>query len=229
MKRVSELRASWVRVVVMAAAAVAVSAGVAQAAVIGTIEHNYGTGAGQVSTPSLGSGTCDTLNLDSITVREASGGCQRFYDIFDFSAAEFDFVSISSFELELTFNSTGSVALLEDWRVRPATSALSAPDAPTSSRLISSQSPQTFVFHAGNLSIFNAIVTNRQFYLWFAEYTSNNLFGLQNFNLLSASLTINGEPKPAENVPDAGSSMLLMGLGFSLVAGASRRLRARRS
>ena len=85
---------------------------------LGTVEHDYGTGAGQVSPTSQGAGSCDVMELNSVAVRSASH-CQRFFDKFDLTAWAAD--TISSFTLTLNFNRARN-ELLERWAPRPASS-----------------------------------------------------------------------------------------------------------
>ena len=191
------------------------------AATIVTITHDYGTGAGETSAPSLGAGSCDTLNANSITVRDSSG-CQRFYDLFDFSGASY--ASISGFELQLTFALTSDIFVpfpdtlpgiffLERWHVRPASSSTNAvtddAEMPAMERRLLPFT-QTFTFD-NTLSIFDAIVAERTFGLWF----SDTAIGANDFNLRTAVLTVQGE----RSAPEPATLALF---GFALLAGRAR-------
>ncbi|MCC5886363.1 MAG: hypothetical protein JJT88_08005 [Gammaproteobacteria bacterium] len=188
----------------------------ANATLLTTISHDYGTGPGQVSTPSLGAGTCDTLNSDSITITNSSG-CQRFFDVFDFSGVAYD--SISGFELTLTYSDARAGFWgLQPWRVRPASS-------PTEAVTLTSEQPSlgssndlvtnTFAFEP-SLSIFDDILAGEAFYLWFNATAG----GAQSFNLFSADLAIFGEPATSAVPTPATLALLLGGLGL---LGAFRR------
>ncbi|MCC5795167.1 MAG: hypothetical protein JJT85_10610 [Chromatiales bacterium] len=189
----------------------------ANAALIGTITHDYGTGPGQVSTPSLGAGTCDTLNSNSITVTNSSG-CQRFFDVFDFSGFAYD--SIDSFELTLGFSDTNSLVeqcflffcsdVRDDWRVRPASSAINGSASLPAMTRSDSYVEQTFAFDS-TLDLFGDIVAGEAFYLWFAQEAG----GARSFELFSASLSVFGTPTAA--VPAPAPLGLLLG-GIALLA-----------
>ncbi len=182
------------------------------AAPLFTIEHDYGTST--YTPPSLGAGTCDTLNSNSVTVRTGSN-CQRFYDTFDFS--DMTFGEITHFELTVSVSGTSNQLINESWRVRPGVSATEAPNPPAGN-VLPNNGTQTFVFNEGNLSVFQDIVDNGAFYLWFSQY------GLQwpsdhNFTLHSASLSAYGT---AAAVPEAGS-LGLLALGLVALGVARRR------
>lgn len=197
----------------------------AQAALIGTITHDYGTGPGQVSAPGLGAGTCDTLNSNSITVTNGSG-CQRFYDAFDFSGFAYD--SIERFELTLGFSGTDTAIrqcvlvifcsnVVDDWRARPASSAINGSGSLPALTKSGSYTEQTLVFNSG-LDIFGDILAGEAFYLWFAQQAS----GARSFELFSASLSIFGEPSTA--VAEPAPLALMLG-GLALLAAARRKAR----
>lgn len=200
-----------------AAAATMLLATSAQAALIGTISHDYGTGPGQVSAPGLGAGTCDTLNSNSITVTNGSG-CQRFYDLFDFSGFAYD--SIDRFELTLGFSDTNTRGGLlnlfrDDWRARPASSATNGSGSLPALARSDSYTEQTLVFDSG-LDVFGDILAGEAFYLWFAQEAS----GARSFKLFSASLSIFGEPSTA--VAEPAPLALMLG-GLALLAAARRK------
>lgn len=191
-------------------------AGQAQADLIGTVTHDYGTG----SYAPLG-GSCDTLNADSVTVRNGSN-CGRFYDAFDFS--HLDYGSIDSFTLNVNFGDTADYQWLfiflvsyEQWRVRPAASASDGSDINNSTvniNRVSGQGSNSYTFDS-TLDVFDEILDGESFYLWF-NHAGWNLFGTHSFNLYSASLDVYGTP--SSTVPAPGVlgllGMGLMGLGL---------------
>jgi hypothetical protein len=159
---------------------------------LGSINKTYGTGQ---STASTGTGSCDTINANSITVTDASK-CARFSDEFNFQSI--DYSSIDHLTLTLTFGATNNLYLglfREDWRVRFADSATSATppnfDMTTASGTIS----QSFILNASQAAVFNNVVANGKMYLWFADQAA----GANNFNLYSARLDVFGTevPEPA--------------------------------
>lgn len=196
------------------------------ASLIGNVDHAYGT---DNYVPSfLGSTACDTKHANSLTVKDSGPiNCQRFVDVFDFSA--FDFASVDYFELELTFSATNNdncwwiFCDYENWYVRPAKSTSFAATSSEERSLIRADGKtiQTFMFNATNLSsIFSDIVDNKKFYLWFAEES----FGSDQFNLFNAKLSVYGSPviidvgnniDPAK-VP-APASLALLGLGLLML------------
>lgn len=193
------------------------------AGLIGNIEHNYGTTSYIPS--SMGTKSCDSKNANSIIVKDTAKakGCQRFADVFDFSAL--DFASVDRFELNLSFSNTGSyldfLRLFEDWSVHPASTSKAATSAEMRSleQTTGARITQSFTFNASNLSsIFNEIVDNKKFYLGFAESS----FGADNFNLYSANLSVYGTAasQPAADEPakvPAPASIALLGLGLLML------------
>ncbi|MDM4768348.1 PEP-CTERM sorting domain-containing protein [Pelomonas sp. SE-A7] len=188
----------------LALAALALAFGNANAGLIGSIEHQYGSAAGKIATAST-TGGCDTLNTNSITVRDGSNCGQRFVDLFDFTALNMS--SVEKFVLTLNFASNNGV--LEWWAARPADSTVhgSASNSllnTTGSTAIS----QSFTF-TSSLDVFNPIVNNDKFYLWFVENGPLS----QNFTLNSAKLEVYGTA-----VPEPTSLALLAAAGLGLVA-----------
>ena len=198
-------------------------ANASQAALIHTsvdLVHDYGNGVGKYSPNSLNSSnTCDTLNSNFVTVTDSSS-CGRFYDYFDFSVA--DFASITSLELTLDFSGAGNGRFWsEDWNVRPGASASqgSGYDYGHDVNITSS----VITFDASNLgsTIFANMLVNERFTLMFAEESWFN----DNFELYSASLTVNGQTQevvlpqsnPATKVPEP-SMLALFGLGLLFIS-----------
>ena len=196
------------------AGAVAMMAGLAfsvQAALIGTITHDYGH---SYAAPSLGSDTCDALNLNSITVTNGEG-CQRFYDIFDFS--HLNFASIDKFELTLSYDLAADIVCRwifcldrNNWYARPA---IDAEDGSgnfrfVNSRLQSGTQTATIMFDS-SLDVFTQIVDSESFYLWFSRSTGRN-----SFDLYSASLSVFGTPASDTTPVPAPATLALLGLGL---------------
>ena len=77
---------------------------------------------------------------------------------------------------------------------------------------------QTFEFDIVNLDIFNTIVEQEAFYLWFAEES----WLTSQFNLYSARLDIHGTQQSQNPVPEP-STMLLLGLGLLGVTSLGRK------
>lgn len=169
--------------------ALVLASGAASAAPLLTITKNYGSNYGTT----LSAGTCDTLNATSVTIRDTSSGCARFSDVFNFSAV--GAASIDSFTLSLTFANTDGVNFMvfpEDWRARPAAGATGSSNLLFDLNSTGSAALTQAFTYTGSLDVFNQIVSAKQFGLWFADEG----FGANNFNLLSASLTVNGVPEP---------------------------------
>lgn len=195
------------------------------AGLIGNIEHNYGTTSYIPS--SMGTKSCDSKNANSITVKDTAKGCQRFADVFDFSALDFD--TVDHFQLDLTFSGANDRDCFwifgcyanEDWSVHPASTSKAATSAEMRSleQTTGARITQSFTFNASNLSsIFNEIVDNKKFYLGFAESS----FGADNFNLYSANLSVYGTAasQPVVDEPakvPAPASIALLGLGLLML------------
>jgi len=192
------------------------SSTMASAAVVqvGSITRNYGTSG---TTPaSMPAGTCDTLNSNSVTIRDTGSGCQRFYDMFDFGAMQYG--SLDRLVLTLSFSNTNN--LLEDWKVRFAQSPTVA--VPTAglinmNEVGSAGTTQSFTLNFVNGgSVFTTVAANEKMYLWFSEEG----FGAHNFTLSSARLDVYGTalPEPA--------GMALFGIALGAL-GVARRRRTR--
>jgi PEP-CTERM motif len=169
--------------------AFALVSGAASAAPLLTITKNYGSNYGTT----LPSGSCDTVNAASVTIRDG-GGCGRFSDVFNFSSV--GSATIDSFTLSLTFANTNNVNFMvfpEDWRARPAAGATGSGNLSFDLATTGASSLTQAYTYTSSLDVFNQIVSSKQFGLWFADEG----FGANNFNLLSASLTVNGVPEPA--------------------------------
>lgn len=182
------------------------------AAVIGTITHKYGSNPGHGAKASTGGNSCDTLNNNSITVRDnGAPNCARFLDVFDFSSMNFS--NVSSLVLNVNFGQTNDVWFIfgEDWNVRGASSAMFTDSSMKGMSNVNGNTTQTFTFDSGSAA-FNAIVANRKFYLGFADQAWNQ----NEFSLKSASLAVNG------TVPEP-TSIALFGLALAGFAFARRR------
>ncbi|MGX9221515.1 PEP-CTERM sorting domain-containing protein [Massilia varians] len=171
----------------------------ASAAVVqlGSISRTYGSSA---STPaSMPAGSCDTLNTNSVTVKEGSN-CQRFYDIFDFSSLNYE--SLDRLELTLSFGATNTLAEL--WRVRFADSATHGSNTKQTMDRKTGPVSQTFTLRPSQADVFSQIAANKQLFLWFSEEG----LGTHNFTLYSAKLDVYGTavPEPA--------SMALFGIAL---------------
>ncbi|MBO9687337.1 MAG: hypothetical protein J7598_12045 [Mitsuaria chitosanitabida] len=198
----------------IATLALVLLAGASQAApvLLGSVTHNYGNAAGQ-SKGGYTNNSC--VKSGYVIVKDTSNGCgnSRFADTFDFSSLNIG--TVTSLSLSLTFAATNDVTAFffpEDWRVRPASGTTGSNSLFDMTRT-GSAITQTFTFTADNLDVFASIVSNRNFGLWFSE---ESLFS-QQFNLLSATLNVNGAA-PAVAVPEptalALASLALLALGF---------------
>lgn len=184
------------------------------AGLIGSIEHNYG--ASNYIPESMASNSCDSKASAHISIKDSSG-CQRFVDLFNF--ADFNFESVDYFTLDLTFSATRDDSCIlilfcnyESWQVRPGVSTISAPSSGLQDLKRSNGiTQQSFIFNADNLSIFDEIVDNKKFYLWFAENSS----GSDQFNLYNASFNVYGTAAaqaPAQVPVPASIALFALGL-----------------
>lgn len=186
--------------------------GVAQAATVslGTIIHDYGSGAGQMAPASQGAGSCDVLNTNSVTVRSASG-CQRFYDSFDFSTFGYD--SIDRFELTLDFTGARNETFgFERWAPRPASSASGG--SSQTATFLNASGPQSWVFD-DSLDVWDDIVSSGSFYLWMSREL---VAGVNSVNLNYARLEVFGTERtePPEGTVSSPGSLALASLGIGL-------------
>jgi hypothetical protein len=202
--------------------ALAVSAVQAAPVLLDTLEHDYGTGTGQVAPSSMGAGSCDVMGTNSVTVRSASG-CQRFYDEFDFGGLSYD--SIDRFEFTLGYSGARNelvfpfVGSLERWAPRPASSTSNG-SAQTAAYLGSS-GVQTWVFDS-SLDIFGDILASESFFAWMSREGG---WGTLSVDLDFAKLEIYGSPE-TNAVPTPGTLALAL---FGLVAGGATTSQVRRA
>ncbi len=174
----------------------------ASATLLGSYNHDYGNGAGEVDP----SGT-DQLFSDYVLVSDQSSN--RFSDTFDFSSLAFS--SIDKFGLTLSFANTNASLFgvpLEFWWTRPG----GEPGTVSSDWLLTrvGSTPTSQLFEIGNsLSSFANMVSSKEFFFWFAEEAPFS----NSFKLYSANLDIYGTPESAP-VPEPGT-ILLLGSGLA--------------
>lgn len=186
---------------------------VANAGILSSMTHDYGSTDGANALNTFQS--CDILNATSITVRETvTTGCARFLDSFNFGTS---LGTVTSLSLTLTVGNTNDG--FESWAMRPATSATNGATVANSQTLQRSTAAlsKTFVINnATNPSEFNTIVNNGNFFLWFSE----NGVGANTFTLYSATLDVIGDAP----VPEPGS-LALFGLGALAMGAVARKRR----
>lgn len=185
---------------------------------ISTIFRDYGNSTGKVDP-----GGNDPLSSNYVEVFDNSQS--RFSDVFNFSALDFDV--ITSFDLTLNFSDTGSTFLgwaTEDWYVRPAESTSLATNTLFNLTHSQAKMEQIISFDINNLDIFQNIVDNKSFYLWFSEKTSS-FTGADSFKLYSAKLDIYGTQTVinATNPTPEPATMLLFGVGLLGITGVNRK------
>lgn len=183
----------------------------ASAALIGSVFRDYGTAEGKVAP----AGGVNPLFADHVEIRDDLGQ-NAFSDVFDFSGL--NYVSVDSFALTLTFSDTNDgwwwfPFFRETWNVRPAISHTVATDSLFSMTRSNNLIDEIFTFTSANLDIFDQIVNQKAFYLWFSETS----WGNHDFPLYSAKLDLHGTP-----VPLPGTAWLL-GLGLIGLVTAHKR------
>lgn len=191
----------------LSALLLALCAASSNAAVIelGSITKTYGSGSGMAKA-STGTGSCDTLNTNSITVYDTSSGCGRFNDLFDFNSL--NYTSLDHLTLTLSFSGTNNRYLgifPEDWKVQIADTtshrSTNLRDMTSSTNLVT----QSFTINAANHGdVFGNISANEKLYLWFGD----EALGANNFNLSSAQLQVYGTAVPEP------SSIALFGIAL---------------
>ena len=186
-----------------------------QATLIGSITHDYGSQQ-YIASSLVSGGSCDTMNSDSVTIRNTTSNCQRFYDLFDLSSINYD--TIDYFELTLSFSATNNISWdfwnnYEQWAARPASSTSVGATTQSNINRKSNLFTQTLTFNSSNTNVFTDILANETFYLWF----SHNGFGQQSFNLADAKLDVFGTLQVAA-VTDVPEPAPLALLSLSLIA-----------
>lgn len=195
------------------AGAVAMMAGLAfsaQAALIGTITHDYGIDKHSplhTNHPN----SCGSLHANhfEVSITGCSSG-SSFHDGFDFSHLAFE--EITSFVLTLDYQLASTLLSgMNRWHVRPAVDAIDGSMVDInniSRRLVAGSNIQTFTF-TNTLDVFDDIVDSGSFYLWFSRQLGPN-----SFNLNSASLSIYGTPASDTTPVPAPATLALLGLGL---------------
>lgn len=204
---------------VLASAAVAVAlTGLPAAAstLLGTFIHDYGFKDGGTNP-----GGNDTLFEDFVRVSE--GSTNRFSDSISFSSLT-NVQSIDSLQLTLSFVNAGPRATAipglraENWQVRVQGTNFSASNDDLFVNLADTQSPQTITLTSssdtGAISAWQQAINSQALTFWFSETASNQLFGLNNFDLFVAKLQVFGTSSSPSPVPlPAAGWLMLAGLG----------------